>query len=102
MTAPSPAPVVTSTPMQAAVRLAFRAAAAATATPAAPPPVTISPIYGNFYADSSYSNGAFDINPSTPPVFGGLYPTLNFTPPDERAGELQQSDRRQRADTAVL
>jgi len=43
--------------------------------------VTISTIRGSFYADSSYGNGAFDIDPSTPPVFSALYPTLNFNPP---------------------
>jgi len=63
----------------ASSRAAFAPAAATAAT--APPPVTISTIRGSFYANSSYGNGAFDIDPSTPPVFSALYPTLNFNPP---------------------
>lgn len=98
--APSSAPVVTSTSTQTTTRALYHAAFAATVSTAttAPPPVTISTVRGSFYADSSYGNGAFDIDPSTAPVFSALYPTLNFNPPNGRngrAGELQQPNQRQ-------
>ena len=82
-TTTSSTPMTASPPTQPAIgassRAAFAPAAATAAT--APPPVTISTIRGSFYANSSYGNGAFDIDPSTPPVFSALYPTLNFNPP---------------------
>ncbi len=56
--------------------------------------MTISTVRGSFYADSSYGNGAFDIDPSTAPVFSALYPTLNFNPPTGATG-AQENCRNQ-------
>lgn len=47
----------------------------------APPPISIGAVYGSFYNNSSYGNGAFDVASGTTPVFTQIFPTIDFNPP---------------------
>ncbi len=57
--------------------------AAASAPPAPPPLVSIGAVTGRFFHNSSYANGTFDVNPTTPPLFTQQFTAIDFNPPTD-------------------